>query len=63
MNIDIIFLDSDKIINTIHSNVSTSSYPQSVFTSSEPSKYVIELNAGDFAKLKLNIGDKIDFKY
>ncbi|MFO7447691.1 MAG: DUF192 domain-containing protein [Ignavibacteriaceae bacterium] len=57
--LDIIFINSGKKIVTIHKNtipLSDNSYP-----SSEPAKYVLEVNAGFTNKYNITTGDKISF--
>jgi len=62
-DIDIIFLDQGFKVITIHENVSVSSYRSQndfeIFKSYSPSKYVIELSAGEVEKNKLKVGDVI----
>ncbi len=54
--IDIIWLDSDTHITHIESSVWPYSYP-TVYHSSIPSRYVLELSAGQAESLNLKIGD------
>lgn len=58
-NLDIIWLDEAKKITKIKQNVPPSSYPDSYCT--DNTKYVIELNSGDAAKLQLADGNKLEF--
>ncbi len=58
-NLDIIWLDETKKINKIEQNVSPATYPSSFCA--DNTKYVIELNSGDIAKLQLNVGDNLTF--
>ncbi|MEO6761354.1 MAG: DUF192 domain-containing protein [Candidatus Saccharimonadales bacterium] len=56
-NLDIIFLDSNHQIVKLYHNLSPQSYPKSYCASD--TRYVIELNAGQSAKLGLNIGQRL----
>lgn len=59
ISLDIIFVDANKTIVTIHKNtqvLSDQSYP-----SSKPAKYVVEVVAGFTDKHNIQIGDKIDW--
>lgn len=58
-NIDIIWLDTTKKITKIEQNVSPATYPNSFCA--DNTKYVIELNSGDAAKLQLGIGQQLTF--
>jgi hypothetical protein len=56
-SLDILFINNDKEIVTIHKNttpLSEESYP-----SSEPAIYVVEVNAGFCDKHGINLGDKV----
>jgi hypothetical protein len=56
-SLDILFINSDKEIVTIHKNttpLSEQSYP-----SSEPAIYVLEVNAGFCDEHGINLGDKV----
>jgi len=55
--IDIIWLDENKKIVDITTNLATSTYPNS-FTSLSPAKYVLELNAGFTAKNNIKVGNQ-----
>lgn len=58
--LDMIFINSNKKIVTIHKNtkvLSDQSYP-----STAPAKYVLEVNAGFTDKYKLIVGDVIEWK-
>ena len=59
ISLDIIYLNSDKIIVSIQEN--TSPLDETPLPSKFPSQYVLEINAGLSKKLNLNIGDRIDF--
>ncbi len=59
ISLDMIFVDSQKKIVTIHKNTKTlsdQSYP-----SSEPAMYVVEVLAGYTDKHNIQVGDKIDW--
>ena len=58
--IDIAWLDKNKRIVTIDSNVSPDTYPQ-VFNPDSQSLYVLETNAGFFDSHNVKIGDQADF--
>ncbi len=61
-NIDLIFVDSDMTIVDVYENFAKESYigpnPQKYINKTK-AKYLIELNAGEWAKSGANIGDKI----
>lgn len=65
-DIDIIFLDKDWKVITIHEKVSVSSYRSDrdfeTFKAYSPSKYVIELASGQVAKNKIKVGDTIELQ-
>lgn len=59
ISLDMIFVDENKKIVTIHKNtriLSDTSYP-----SSKPAKYVVEVIAGFTDKYNIQVGDKIDW--
>ena len=58
--IDIIWIDANKKITNITSNLSPNTFPQT-FSPQKPIKYVLEVPAGTAAKNKLKIGDLIHF--
>ncbi|MFA6602786.1 MAG: DUF192 domain-containing protein [Candidatus Shapirobacteria bacterium] len=61
--LDIIFLNKDGVINTIHSALpqpSVSDLKLKLYSSSAPSLYVIELPAGTTQKLGLTVGFQIN---
>lgn len=68
-DIDIIWLDKDKLVNGFFENVSKDSYNKKspelskIYHSPENTKYVLEVNAGTITNLKIKVGDKLDFKY
>lgn len=58
--IDIIWLDADKTIVFIESDVSPDSYPDSTFAPDKNSLFVLETNAGFVKKNNLKVGDKLN---
>lgn len=59
ISLDMIFVDENKKIVTIHKNtriLSDTSYP-----SSKPARYVVEVIAGFTDKYNIQVGDKIDW--
>ncbi|WP_290660062.1 DUF192 domain-containing protein [Ignavibacterium sp.] len=59
LSLDMIFVDENKTIVTIHKNtliLSDTSYP-----STKPAKYVVEVLAGFTDKHNIQVGDKIDW--
>lgn len=59
ISLDIIFVDENKKIVTIHKNtriLSDTSYP-----STKPARYVVEVVAGFTDKYNIQVGDKIDW--
>ncbi len=58
--IDIAWINENKRIVHIESNVSQFSFPQT-YTSFSPAKYVLETNANFFENAKIKIGDKLEF--
>lgn len=58
--IDIIWLDQNKKVVHIESNLSSSTYPES-FGPEIPTQYVIELNAGESKRAGLTVGYTINF--
>ncbi len=57
--LDIIFVNSNKEIVTIHAN--TTPMKENSYISTEPALYVVEVNAGYCKKNNIKEGDKIDF--
>lgn len=58
-SLDMIFINSNKRIVTIHKNtkvLSDQSYP-----STAPSQYVLEVNAGFTDKYNVNVGDRVEW--
>lgn len=58
--IDIIWLDDDKSIVYIETDVSPSTYPSS-FCPGKPARYVIELLAGEAVSTGMSLGQKLKF--
>ncbi len=58
--IDIAWLDKDKKIIYLESNVSPDTYPKT-FVSKEPALYVLEVNAGFFTQNDIKAGDRAEF--
>ncbi len=58
--IDIIWIGRDKRISGIERNISPDTYPE-VFTSPQPIKYVLEVNAGFSDKFDISLGERVDF--
>lgn len=56
--IDMIWLDTDKMVTHIEAHVSPASYPNALCY---VSKYVIELNAGEAARNNLKAGQTVSF--
>ena len=60
-SIDVIWINSQKEIVTIKSDVSPDSYPE-YFSPAEPTKYVLEVEAGFAEDNNLHKGDKLHFE-
>lgn len=58
ISLDIIFLDQDFNIVTIHQNALPNNQ-DIIYSSTQKAKYVIELNAGTTAKFNIKVGDKV----
>lgn len=58
-NIDIIWLDQNKKVTKVMSDVSPSTFPNSFC--SDNTKYVIELNSGVIKNKSLKVGQQLDF--
>jgi len=59
ISLDMIFVNSNKQVVTIHKNTKTlsdQSYP-----STAPAQYVLEVNAGFSDKYKINVGDRLSW--
>jgi hypothetical protein len=59
-SLDIIWVDSDKTVVDMRTNVSPDTYPE-VFTPRAPAFYVLEIPAGSASSLGIKIGDKVEF--
>ena len=60
-SIDMVWLGSDKKINTIESNVSPSTYPDQNFCPDQPAQYVLEFAAGTAETNKWQTGTQFSF--
>jgi len=60
LSLDIIFVNSQKEIVSIHKN--TQPYSHQNFLSDMPAKYVVEVNAGFTTKYDITEGSKIEFE-
>lgn len=60
ISLDMLFVNSAKEIVTIHAG--TEPLKEWNYTSTAPSLYVVEVNAGYTVKNNIKVGDKIDFK-
>jgi len=58
--LDMIWLDQDKKVVTVHKNVQPESYPIS-FCPDKPAQYVIEINAGVANKAYISEGSQLQF--
>jgi uncharacterized membrane protein (UPF0127 family) len=58
--LDIIFVDENGVINTIHENAKTLN--DTSLPSSAPSKYVVEVNGGYAQRHGIKVGDKISWQ-
>lgn len=58
--IDIIWVDENKNIVHIEKNLLPDTYPR-IFTPQNPSRYVLEVQAGFSDTISLQVGDKIEF--
>ena len=56
--IDIIWIDKDREVLEITSNVSPDTYP-TIFRSQDPILYILEVNAGWSERNNINVGDNI----
>jgi uncharacterized membrane protein (UPF0127 family) len=59
ISLDMIFVNSDKKIVTIHKNTKTLS--DQSYRSTRPAKYVIEVDAGYTEKHNIKVGDKVNW--
>lgn len=68
-NLDILWLDENKIIIGFVENADKNSYfprrpnDSKIYHSPENTKYVLEVNAGTIEKLKIKAGDTLEFNY
>jgi uncharacterized membrane protein (UPF0127 family) len=68
-DLDIIWLDENKEVVGFFERVSKNSYNKQypeqsrIFHSPENTRYVLEVNSGTIEKLKIKVGDKLNFKY
>lgn len=60
---DVIWIDPDFRIVDISKNITPDSYPDSIFRSKEPARYVIEVNAGVADMAGVRIGDSLDLSH
>ncbi len=58
--IDIIWIDENLTVNHLEKSVSPSTYPN-IFYPPTPSKYVLEVLAGQAEEMGLKVGDKVQF--
>lgn len=58
--LDFVWLDGDKQIVTVTSNVSPDSYPQS-FCPDKPAAFGLEVNAGQAGIFGLRVGERVSF--
>ena len=59
-SLDMIWLDADKKVVTVHNNVASESYPNS-YCPSSPAQYVIEIPAGKSEQYGLKAGAQVRF--
>ncbi|MDQ3123929.1 MAG: DUF192 domain-containing protein [bacterium] len=59
--IDIVWLNSDKTINTIHANVQPETYPNQTFCPETPAWYVVEFSSGTAAAKSWQKGTQFSF--
>jgi uncharacterized membrane protein (UPF0127 family) len=58
--IDIIWINQNKTVNKVEADVSPSTYPRS-FTNTQPSMYVLEIQAGLAQQLNITEGTSLQF--
>ncbi len=58
--LDIIFVDGQHRIITIHKN--TTPFSEEEYRSSAPARYVVEVNAGFTDRFKIQVGDRIRWR-
>ncbi|MFA7216903.1 MAG: DUF192 domain-containing protein [Candidatus Paceibacterota bacterium] len=59
--LDIIWMDSDLVVNHIEKEVSPDTFPKNFYPESD-SLYVLEISSGNADRLGIKIGDKIIFR-
>ncbi|MDX1765424.1 MAG: DUF192 domain-containing protein [Candidatus Saccharimonadales bacterium] len=59
--LDFVWIDSNKEIIAVTENVEPSTYPGQSFSSSDPARYILEVNSGTVAREGWSIGDKVEF--
>lgn len=60
ISLDILFVNADNKIVTIHNHTET--YSDNSYPSTAPAKFVVEVNAGFCEKYNINEGDKISWR-
>jgi uncharacterized protein len=58
--LDIVWLDASKRIIHIKQNAKPADFPEK-YKAPQPSRYVIEVNSGEFERLGLTLGDYVSF--
>ncbi len=59
-SIDMVWMDADKKVVSVQSNVSPETYPE-VFCPESIARYALELPAGEAEKLKITVGERLVF--
>jgi uncharacterized membrane protein (UPF0127 family) len=62
-SLDMIWLDSDNRVITIHENISPDTYlqnPPELFRPTKPASVVIEVPGGFAEKINLSVGDRLE---
>ncbi len=59
-SLDIIWLDEDRRVTKIQENAHPDSYPET-FCPDQPARYVIEVNSGVAAEMRLSRGSRLQF--
>ena len=60
-SLDLIWIDKNRMISEITSNVSPDTYPEESFSPSNPIKYVLEVNSGTATREGWAVGDRVEF--
>jgi len=60
-SLDIIWIGEDKIVKKITENATPDSYPDTLFSSDVPVKYVLEVRSGFSKENNIQVGDIISF--